>query len=172
MSVGTIVTIVLLMSVLILGIFLVQKVFRSGSNAIDSIDNQVQSEITKLFSEEGKRFVVYPTSQQLTIRKGDDPRGFAFSLKNTFPETRTFSYNVEATDVTGCGSLTETQASSWLRNSKGELKIGAGNTPTLPELVLLVIPESAPPCTVTYRISVEDESEEFTDGAPIYITVQ
>ena len=32
MSVGTIVTIVLLMSVLVLGIFLVQKIFKTGMN--------------------------------------------------------------------------------------------------------------------------------------------
>ena len=49
MSVGTIVTIVLLMSVLILGIFLVQKVFRSGSNAIDSVDDEIQNQIIQSF---------------------------------------------------------------------------------------------------------------------------
>ena len=36
MSVGTIVTIVLLMSVLVLGIFLVQNIFRGATGAIDS----------------------------------------------------------------------------------------------------------------------------------------
>ena len=50
MSVGTIVTIVLLMSVLVLGLYFVQKIFASGSNAIDSVDSQVQSEINRLFS--------------------------------------------------------------------------------------------------------------------------
>ena len=48
MSVGTIVTIVLLMSVLVLGIFFVSKIFTSSNNAIDSIDSQVQSEINQI----------------------------------------------------------------------------------------------------------------------------
>ena len=59
MSVGTIVTIVLLMSVLVLGLFLVQRVFSSGTGAIDSIDSQVQNEIQKLFSEEGRTIAIY-----------------------------------------------------------------------------------------------------------------
>ena len=67
MSVGTIVTIVLLMSVLILGIFLVQKIFSSSTNAIDTIDNEVQNQITQLFSDEGNKLAVYPTSRDIVI---------------------------------------------------------------------------------------------------------
>ncbi|MEM3091480.1 MAG: hypothetical protein QXU39_02390, partial [Candidatus Pacearchaeota archaeon] len=48
MSVGTMVTIVLLMIVLVLGIFFIQKIFSAGTNAIETIDNQVQNEIQKL----------------------------------------------------------------------------------------------------------------------------
>ena len=42
MSMGTMVTIILLVVVLVLGIFFIQKIFSSGSNAIDTVDNQVQ----------------------------------------------------------------------------------------------------------------------------------
>ena len=45
MSVGTIVTIVLLMSVLILGIFLVQNIFKSAKGAVDLTDKQLKNEI-------------------------------------------------------------------------------------------------------------------------------
>src|SRR3989337_788975 len=82
MSVGTMVTIVLLMIVLVLGIFFIQKIFATGTNAIDTIDNQVQNEIQKLFAQEGKTIAVYPTSRDVILKKGDDPRGFAFSIKN------------------------------------------------------------------------------------------
>src|SRR3989344_5188244 len=82
MSVGTMVTIVLLMVVLVLGIFLIQRIFRAGTNAIDSVDSEVQSQIQKLFSEEGKTIAVYPTSREITLSKGDR-KGFAFSVRNT-----------------------------------------------------------------------------------------
>ena len=78
MSVGTIVTIVLLMSVLVLGIFLIQKIFKTGTSAIDIVDTQITDEMSKLFATEGKNLVIYPSSQQITLRKGDDPKGFAF----------------------------------------------------------------------------------------------
>ena len=42
MSVGTMVTIILLVTVLVLGIFFVQKIFKSGTSAIDNIDTEVQ----------------------------------------------------------------------------------------------------------------------------------
>jgi len=48
MSVGTIVTIVLLMSVLVLGVFLVQKIFQSSTNVVDQVDQQVQNQINQL----------------------------------------------------------------------------------------------------------------------------
>lgn len=172
MSVGTIVTIVLLMSVLVLGIFLVQKIFKTGTSAIDVVDSQIQSEINKLFAEEGKNFVIYPSSQQITLKKGDDPKGFAFSVKNPFTETRKFNYVIEAKDVTGCGALTIEQADSWLRPSQGDLTIGAGSSPTLAEKVLFVVPTTAPPCTITYRVTVEDEEKEFAEGGSIFVTIK
>src|SRR3990167_3393632 len=82
MSVGTMVTIVLLMIVLVLGIFFIQRIFSSGTNAIDTIDNEIQSQIQKLFAEEGRKVAIYPTSREIEVKRGDDPKGFAFSVKN------------------------------------------------------------------------------------------
>ncbi len=96
MSVGTMVTIILLVTVLVLGIFFIQKIFGAGTNAIDNIDSSIQSEINKLFGEEGKLLVIYPNSRQITLKKGDDPRGFAFSVKNDESESRSFSYTIFA----------------------------------------------------------------------------
>ena len=50
MSVGTMVTIVLLMIVLVLGIFFIQRIFRTGTTAIDGIDAKIQNEIDNLFT--------------------------------------------------------------------------------------------------------------------------
>lgn len=171
MSVGTIVTIVLLMSVLVLGIFLVQKIFKTGTSAIDTVDAQIQSEINKLFASEGKRVVIYPSSQEISLKKGDDPKGFAFSVKNEDVETREYGYVVEAQDVAGCGALTTEQASSWARPSKGSFSLGGGNSLTLAEKVLFSIPLTAPPCTVIYRVIIDQEGEPY-EAPTIFVTIR
>lgn len=175
MSMGTMVTIVLLMVVLVLGIFFIQKIFGAGTNAIDTIDSEVQNQIAQLFSQEGKKIGVYPTSRRVTIKKGSDPIGFAYSIKSTYVEEKDFTYNIGADpnfDFTKCGSsFTEQTANSWLLLESGSFTLSGGSSFELPELVLFTIPESAPPCTIPYRIDVEND-EGYYVGTTVYITIK
>jgi len=172
MSVGTIVTIVLLMTVLVLGIFLVQKIFGASTNAIETIDNEVQDQIKKLFTSEGKKLAVYPTSQEITLKKGDTPKGFAFSVKNKDVETAEFSYIVEADDVSDCGSsLTKAKADDFLLGGSGSFSLGPGNSLEIPRLVKFNIPETTPPCTIIYNLEVEKDGVSYT-GAQIFVTIK
>ena len=57
MSVGTIVTIVLLVSVLVLGVVLITQILASAKGAVDLTDQQLKGELEKLFSEE-KRLAI------------------------------------------------------------------------------------------------------------------
>lgn len=174
MSVGTIVTIVLLMAVLILGIFLVQRIFKSSVNAIDEVDNEVQSQIRELFSKEGNKLAIYPTSRQITLEKGEDPSGFAFSVKNLDVETQTFTYSIgvdpEFNEST-CGSTFSIEkGNSWLILPSGSTApIGPGNTLDMPELVLFNIPEIAPPCTIPYILKINEGNYA---GTKVYITIK
>ena len=84
MSVGTIVTIVLLMTVLILGLVMVRTIFKGSIENIGQIDQAVKNEINKLFSEDTSRLiVVYPSSRYITIKKGQENLGLGFSIRNT-----------------------------------------------------------------------------------------
>lgn len=170
MSVGTIVTIVLLMSVLVLGLVLVRSVFRSSSNAIDQIDNAVQNEITKLFAEEDKELIVYPTSRTFTLKKGDDPAGFAFSVENKYTETKQYSYTVTAQDVSNCGSgFSKAEAESYLLGGAGSFSLERGTALSQARLVRFAIPETAPPCTIVYYLEVEGVQG---GGADIFVTIE
>jgi len=71
MSVGTLVTIVLLMAVLGLGIFLVQKIFAGATTSVDLIDDKVMGEINDLFSEKNSDVVVFLGSDQKAKIKRD-----------------------------------------------------------------------------------------------------
>ena len=175
MSVGTIVTIVLLMTVLILGLVLVRNIYGSGSNAIDQIDSAIQNEMNKLFAEEGKTLVIYPTSRKVTLKKDAEPSGFAFSVKNNDVEDMDFTYTVEADpdfDFTRCGSsFTPDKANRWLLIDAGSFTLGRGNSLELAELVLFEIPESAPPCTVPFRLDIEGGGSPYV-GAKFFITIK
>ena len=171
MSVGTMVTIVLLMIVLVLGIFFIQKIFSGGSDAIDSINSQVQSQIQKLFSQEGTKVAVYPTSRDITIKKGDTPKGFAFSVKNL--DSASFSYSTAATDVSQCGSsFTIDEANSYLLGGSGNFDLGPGNQLDLPVLIRLEVPSTAPPCTIIYTVNIKEGSDSYATIPNIAVTIK
>jgi len=171
MSVGTIVTIVLLMGVLVLGIFLVQKIFRSGTNAIDTLDSEIQNQISKLFAEEGKDIAVYPTSREITVKRGDDPKGFAFSIRNSGNDEVTYNYNVTAYDADDCGAgFSKEDANDLMLGDKGLFVLSPGESLELPRLVKFDIPEGTPPCTIIYYLQASGGPKVLS--ADIYVTIK
>ncbi len=174
MSMTTFVTIVLVVIVMVLGIFFIQKIFTSGTNAIDSIDSQVQSEINKLFADEGGKLAIYPTSRQLSVKRGDTAKGFAFSVRNDDNVERSFEYTVVAQDVSDCGSsVTKTIAENYLLGGEGSFKLGPAASHDLPELVLFKVPSSAPSCTLTYYLEIKKTStSSIYSGTRIFVTIK
>ncbi len=172
MSVGTLVTIVLLMAVLGLGIVLVQKIFRGSVDAVDSINDQVLNEINEVFSDPNNRIAVSPNDKTITLKKGDDPKGFAFSVINRDIVDATFSYNIEAQDVSKCGTgFTKQEANSYLLGATGSFPLGRGSSLDQPRLVRFTIPETAPPCTIIYELTVNKGSSPYS-GSQIFVTIK
>jgi len=172
MSVGTMVTIVLFMIVLVLGIFFIQKIFSTGTNAIETIDSQVQTELQKLFSNEGAKLAFYPTSRDVVVKKGDIPKGFAFQIRNNDVEDAVFTYTTTATDTSKCGStFSEDYANDMLLSGSGTTPaVGPGDTSEA-TLVKFVIPESAPPCTIGYKLEITKGSSAYS-GLNFFLTIK
>lgn len=163
MSVGMIVTIVLLVTVLILGVVLIKNIFSGATNAIDSVNTQVQSELQKLFSgDETTKIAFYPTSREVTVKKGDTPKGFAFQIRNNDVVDTTFSYVITATDVSKCGSFSKSEAESMLLGGSGSIDIGRGDISTT-RLVKFIVPETAPKCTMEYDLKITKGSSTYDD---------
>ncbi len=173
MSMTTFVTIVLVVIVMVLGIFFIQRIFQSGTNAVDQIDSQITNEINKLFAEEGKKLVVYPSSRQITIKRGDTPKGFAFSVKNDINADSTkFAYSIVADDVSKCGStFTKAKAESFVLGGEGNFELREGNSLDLPRLVKFEVPESSPPCTIIYTLNIKRGLDSYS-GADIFVTLK
>jgi len=166
MSVGTIVTIVLLMVVLVLGLVLVRTIFSGAIENIDSIDQAVKGEINKLFSEDDSRkIVVYPPTRFITIKKGnEDPLGFGFSIRNVETTAGDFSYEVIVNDpdIRDKCNLNIAEAESWIQAGRsGNVNIPPGNIMQDPEFVRFVIPENAPPCIIRYGVNVEKDNLQY-----------
>lgn len=165
MSVGTIVTIVLLMSVLVLGIFLVQEIFSTSSSAIDQVDQQIQGQINELFAEEGKKVVTYPQSRQISVAAGESG-GFAFSVRNTGTEEKTYSYTVNAEVGSSCkqnGAMTNEEAEGLIElgGEGNDIRVASGNSMNPPRMIRLNVPEDNPLCSIRYTVQVEDSSGEL-----------
>ena len=65
MTIGTMVTIVLLVAVLVMILFFITRITESGIGAIDGIDSAVKTEIDKLFSKDSsKKIIIYPESRK------------------------------------------------------------------------------------------------------------
>jgi len=165
LSIGTIVIIVLAMSMLILGLVLVRTIFTGAKYNIDTINDKVRDEINKLFVE-NKKIVVYLANQKADIKQGQD-WGVAFGIKNLktgTPEASTFSYNVEVSnpnEVKGNCGISESEAMSWIKAGKsGSIKIGPGETYI--SIIRFQIPEASPLCIVRYNINVNADGAFYT----------
>ena len=160
MSVGTIVTIVLLMAVLVLGLVLIRTIFTSSVENVKAIDENIKSQITTLFAEDNsKKVIIYPTDRSISLNPGDSG-GFAFSVRNTGNDAATFQYTVNVAEVAHNCQMSEAQADTLLI-------LGREDDFSLPSLQILEhpihvnfeIPEEAPKCAINYELRVDKEGE-------------
>jgi hypothetical protein len=170
MSMTTIVTIVLVVVTLVLALVLIRTIFTTSTGAVEQIDTAIQDQINKLFASEGRNLAVYPASRQITIKKGDVPKGFAFSIKNPDTESASFSYSMTASDFLSCGStFSKEKAEAFVLGGTGTFNLGPSAQLDLPVLIKFNVPESSPSCTIIYYLGIEGLA---TGGANIFVTIQ
>lgn len=166
LSIGTMVVIVLGMSMLILGIVLVRSIFTGATGAVELVNKNVESEINKLFAQDSNiRTAVYLPDGRAEVKQGVS-YNVRFGIKNTDRGDSTggneFRYTVKSKEVEqGCRGLTLEQASKYL-------KLGVAGSATLipgadpkEQVVVLQIPEDAPLCLITYEIEVRRGAEVY-----------
>lgn len=173
MSVGTIVTIVLLMSVLVLGLILVRTIFKSSIENINGIDTAVKAEIEKLFAEnEDKKVVIYPPTRKIVIKKGEDGTGFGLSIRNVDGEDGKFSYGISAEETDCNMQLARAEDLISLNRQRNNIIIPAGNVMDDPIFVMFNIPETTPPCTIVYSVNMEKGTQLYGSSIDVYVTIK
>lgn len=172
MSIGTIVTIVLSVTMLVLGVILIQKITQSATGVADLNDAQMRDQITKLYSKEEK-IVIYPSTNKLELKQSKDD-GFGLGIRNLLTGTsssKTFSYNVVVVDVSNCGTgFTKEKALSWVTVGKSETAIPIASGDIYVTRILFNIPVGEPLCTVRYRVDVKVDPSTSYGSASFDLT--
>jgi len=173
LTMGTMVTIVLLVMVLILGGYFVNKIFFSAGTSIENIDQAVKNEINKMFAEDNTRkIVIYPETRKISIKKGTDGSGFGLSIRNVEGESAGFGYEIKTVEIDERCSMTFSQADSLLFGaSRSGIQIGAGDKMENPVLIEFNIPETAPPCKIRYSITMKKGTEPYGSSVDIILTI-
>lgn len=157
LSVGTIVILVIGMTMLVLGILLVRTIFTGATSSVEQIDEGVKKEINDLFSESDKKLVVRLPNNKAEITKGED-FGIAFGVRNTNTggtgAAEQFSYRVEATSIPSTCRVNTVEAGNYIIVGRtGTLTIAPGSEPEA-DIIRFNIPDSAPLCIIRYTVTV------------------
>ncbi len=76
LSIGTVVIIVIAMSMLILGLVLVRKIFSGATDSVDTLNDKVKAQITSIFAEEGSKVAIkLGADRNAKIKQGTDNFG-------------------------------------------------------------------------------------------------
>jgi hypothetical protein len=181
LSIGTVVIIVIAMTMLIMGIVLVRNIFGGATQSVNSLNDKVRSEIASLFTEEGEKIVIYGAGADRTIKikRGTESFGFVISAiaekTNTPGSTPTTSaelqYKLELLNPTECNlkgyfnnppqsTFTATAAGTTVANTAtGYLSFDDFDNPQGDALILLSIPDDAETCSQRIRVTIQDKSD-------------
>ncbi|MEK6844252.1 MAG: hypothetical protein AABX83_02380 [Nanoarchaeota archaeon] len=156
LSIGTIVIIVLAMSMLILGLILIKGIFKGATDNVEEINEKVKEEIKNLFVDENERAILKLTDGTAVVEQGSE-FGVAFGIKNTergVTGSQTFNYATILDDPKikeNCGVSKEV-AENWIKFGSGSMSAQAGEIDA--ERVKVIIPEDSPLCETKYRILI------------------
>jgi len=167
LSIGTIVIIVLAMSMLILGLVLVKNIFKGSTNVVDMTNEQLKNQVASIFGEEQK-LVVYPDTEIIDIKIGE--RGaFGIGIRNKISgaaaSSAKFSYTVSVSDPEvrkKCG-FGEAEANAFIMSGKSDDNLNLAPGELMSRKVILQIPEGTNPCIVGYKIEAKVNGQPYAN---------
>ncbi|MBT3642623.1 hypothetical protein HN604_00765 [archaeon] len=175
MSIGTIVIIVLSMSMLILGLVLVKNIFGGATDLVDLNNQQIAAEIANVYGDDQK-VVLYPNVNIFDVKPGKSS-AFAIRIKNTIEGTAgqnaLFSYEISLEGLEEC-ELSQGDVFSWMIGESGD-NIAIPSSEGHIEKILINVPEGAPLCEFKTRVNVlnkVDGTEKNYGAAQFFIKIK
>ena len=159
LSIGTIVILVLAMSMLILGLILVRTIFTGAKYNVETMNKKVEGEINKLFVEDQKA-VLYLPNRVAEIKQGKK-FGMAFGIQNVVKEQK-FRWEIKVNDPDisrKCG-VREQEAERWVTTGRvGRAEIASGQKHS--NFATFNIPEGSvsdiSTCIIRYDLVIREE---------------
>jgi len=165
LSIGTIVVIVIAMSMLILGLVLVRNIFTGATYNVDQLNKNVEAEINKLFNEKGESIVLYLPNNQAEVKQGKS-FGVAFGIRNTAEgeaNSAEFSYKIQASNIQKGCQLTLQQANNYLiLGDTNTFRLAPGKFHS--DLVKVQPSETSPLCEIKYNIEVAKDGQPYNSA--------
>lgn len=162
LSIGTIVILVLGMSMLILGLVLVRTIFTGAKYNVEALNKNVEAEINKLFNERGGRLYIYLPNNEVEVKQGES-YGVAFAIKNEAEgesQPGKFTWEAKAGSVQKGCQLTLEQADNYLiLGGTGSVDIAPGKISS--KLIKVSPTSSAPLCEIQYDIAVKKDGQTY-----------
>ncbi len=168
LSIGTIVILVLAMSMLILGLILIRTIFKGATENVADINDAVRGQIKDLFVKEDEKALLYLTERKANIKMGE-PFGVGFGIQNV-GQTQKFRWqvNVEDDNIRKKCGVTDREAEAWMTTgASGNVNLLSGDQ--YADAIIFNIPEGSvndiSQCIIRYKLIIKQE-----DGDP-YITL-
>ena len=177
LSIGTIVILVLAMSMLILGLILVRTIFKSATNSVDILDQKVQDSIMDMFTDEGDSVVILLGKGKTARIKADNKIvaiGIGSQTLDGDPvDSKTFKYKLGLDTTSRENCITEVRGRE--RAVEEFLMQPVGTRLRFDEIKIDVafagvevrIPEGTPQCT--QKVYVEVYEDQTMVGSDYFI---
>jgi len=130
----------------IMGLILVQNIFKGGTDAVNKINDEVLKGIDDMFADTDDKLVVYPTSRKITLEQKSQGDGFAFSVRNNDLDEKDFTYTVGVDagfDIQTKCKKTKAEVDTWLDINSGSFTLAGSSRMEKSEIPLVTfnIPE-------------------------------
>ncbi|MBU3923567.1 MAG: hypothetical protein KJ592_01500 [Nanoarchaeota archaeon] len=172
LSIGTIVIIVLAMSMLILGMVLVKTIFSGAQNVVEMNNNQLAKEMASIYGRD-LAVALYPNVDIYKLKPGE-AGAFAVRVTNLLSGDTSdgkFSYETTVDNFEKC-NFGEREIYDWMSGESGTIGTIAPAGEVI-EKVLLDFPEGVSLCKFRVRVIVNYEGKPIKDGqAQMYIELK
>ena len=173
LSIGTIVILVIAMSMLILGLILVRTIFTGAKYNVETMNKKVEAEINGLFVDDDVKAVLYLPNREAEIKQGET-FGVGFGIQNVGPNGE-FKWKTKIAEELNrkCGSgVNEDDALDWITtggsNTRG-VAIPSGDKHV--NIIRFNIPKGSvgdvSRCVVRYQLDIYKDGSSNND---IYTT--
>src|SRR3989344_6689660 len=168
LSIGTIVVLVIAMTMLILGLVLIRGIFSSATESVESLDDKVKSEIIGLFTDQSDKVVVkLGADKTAKIKAGTQNFGIAIGAKtrdgSSASESLQYKLSLDEGARDNClKTLGKTRTEQLFKQNFGKFSsFDKWEGDSAFTIIQADIPEGTPLCTQKVHVDVKEDEESI-----------